>query len=73
MRGHCSARGQIGTVPVRAALAIPARALDSIVGWGVPRPRRARDITKVVLSRGCGVRVRSWSCKFLVVEAELVF
>ena len=33
MRGHYSARGQIGTVPVRAALAGPARALHSIVGW----------------------------------------
>ena len=33
MRGHCSARGQIGTGTVRAALAGPAWALHSIVGW----------------------------------------
>ena len=33
MWGHYSARGQIGTVPVRAALAGPAWALHSIVGW----------------------------------------
>ena len=35
MWGHCSARGQIGTGPVRAALAGSAWALHSIVGWGV--------------------------------------
>ena len=33
MRGHYSACGQIGTGPVRAALAGPAWALHSIVGW----------------------------------------
>ena len=33
MRDHCSARDQIGTGPVRAALAGPAWALHSIVGW----------------------------------------
>ena len=33
MRDHCSARGQIDTGPVRAALAGPAWALHSIVGW----------------------------------------
>ena len=33
MRGHCSARGQIGTVTVREALAAPAWVLHSIVGW----------------------------------------
>ena len=33
MRGHCSARGQIGTGTVWAALAGPAWALHSIVGW----------------------------------------
>ena len=37
MRDHCSARGQIGTGPVRAALAGPAWALHSIVGWDVQR------------------------------------
>ena len=35
MRDHCSARGQIGTVPVRKALAGLARALHSIVVWAV--------------------------------------
>ena len=35
MRGHYSARGQIDAGPVRAALAGPAQALHSIVGWGV--------------------------------------
>ena len=33
MRGHCSARSQVGTGPVRAALAGPAWALHSFVGW----------------------------------------
>ena len=33
MRGHCSARGQIGTVPLRASLAGPAWALHNLVGW----------------------------------------
>ena len=33
MWGHYSARGQIGTVTVQAALAGPAWALHSIVGW----------------------------------------
>ena len=37
MRGHCSARGQIGTGPVREALAGPAWALHSIVGWIVAK------------------------------------
>ena len=36
MWGHYSARGQIGTVPVRAALAGPAWVLHSIVGWALP-------------------------------------
>ena len=35
MQGHCIARGQIDMCPVRAALAGPAWALHSIVGWGV--------------------------------------
>ena len=48
VRGHCSARGQIGTVPVRTALAGPAWALDSIVGWKLPRPI-SRD-AKILLS-----------------------
>ena len=38
MWGHYSTRGQIGTVPVRAALAGPAWALHSIVGWVVYKP-----------------------------------
>ena len=33
MRSHCSARGQIGTGTIRAALGGPAEALHSIVGW----------------------------------------
>ena len=33
MRGHYSARGQIGAGTVRAALTEPAWALHSIVGW----------------------------------------
>ena len=33
MRGYYSARGQIDTGPVREALAGPAWALHSIVGW----------------------------------------
>ena len=33
MRGHCSARGQIGTGTVRTAFAGPAWTLHNIVGW----------------------------------------
>ena len=36
MRGHCSARDQIDTGSVRAALEGPAWALHSIVGWVLP-------------------------------------
>ena len=42
MRGHCSARGQIDTGPVGAALAGPTWALHSIVGWGVHFRRISR-------------------------------
>ena len=35
MRGHCSAGGRIGTGTIQAALAGPAWALHSIVGWVV--------------------------------------
>ena len=49
MRGRYSARGQIGTGPVRAALAGPARALHSIVGWDVAKTQHLffQNISKI--------------------------
>ena len=44
MRGHYSARGQIGTGTVRAALPGPAWALHSIVGWVMVRIKLATSL-----------------------------
>ena len=53
MRGHCSARGQIGTVPVRAALAGPSRALHSTVGWvGIGSDKKGQN-KKRIRERDC--------------------
>ena len=46
MGDHCSARGQIGTGPARAALAGPVWILHSIVGWELAI--KVQDIKKLI-------------------------
>ena len=52
MRGHCNARGQIGTGPVRAALAGPMWAgvdVVSLVSWR-PVVIHSKDSGRILLS-----------------------